>query len=63
MSNNDQTIVETEIYEIPLEDYLIYEWYAAQMEVTVDYLLEEFYIGNELIVPDNLVDYDYECDS
>lgn len=59
----DPTIVETEGYEIPLETYLMFEWYAAQMEMTVDYLLDEFSINNELIVPKELVPYDYECDS
>jgi hypothetical protein len=59
----DPTIVETEGYEIPLETYLMFEWYAAQMEMTVDYLLDEFSINNKLIVPAELVPYDYECDS
>jgi hypothetical protein len=61
--NNDQTIVETETYEMPLETYLEFEWYAAQMEMTVDYLLDEFFIDDTLIVPPGLVDYNYEqCD-
>ncbi len=59
----DPTIVETEVYEMPLEDYLVFEWYAAQMEMTVDYLLDEFSINGELIVPAELVPYDYECAS
>lgn len=61
--NNDQTIVETEIYEMSLESYLEFEWYAAQMELTVDYLLDEFFIDGTLVLPSELVDYDYECDS
>ena len=60
----DRTIVETEGYELPLEFYLKCEWYAAQMELTVDYMLDEFFVDGELIVPSELVDYDYEeCDS
>lgn len=55
--------VETEVYEMPLEAYLEYEWYAAQMELTVDYFLDEFFIDGMLIIPFGLVAYDYECDS
>lgn len=55
--------VETETYEMPVETYLVCEWYAAQMEMTVDYLLDEFFIDGELVLPSELVDYDYECDS
>jgi hypothetical protein len=62
--NNDQALVETEGYsDIPLETYQMFEWYAAQMELTVDYLLDEFSINGELIVPSDLVNYDYECAS
>jgi hypothetical protein len=65
--NNDQAFVETvetEGYsDIPLRDYLVFEWYAAQMELTVDYLLDEFSIDGNLILPSELVDYDYECAS
>jgi len=65
--NNDQDFVETVetggYSDIPLRDYLVYEWYAAQMELTVDYLLDEFSINGELMVPRELVDYDYECAS
>ena len=46
------TIVETEYYELPLDFYLKCEFIAAQLEITVDYLLEEFYDDGELIVPD-----------
>ena len=43
------------------EDYQVFEWYAAQMDLTVDYLLDEFFIDGNLILPKELVDYDYEC--
>ena len=57
-------IVETEVYEMPLEDYLEYEWYAAQLELTVDYFLDEFLIGDTLVLPTVIVAYNYEeCDS
>jgi hypothetical protein len=58
--NNDQTIVETEVYEMPLEIYLEYEWYAAQLELTVDYFLDEFLIGATLVLPTGIVAYNYE---
>jgi hypothetical protein len=48
----ESTIVETEYYELPLDFYLKCEFIAAQLEITVDYLLEEFYDDGELIVPD-----------
>jgi hypothetical protein len=35
--------VETEGYELHLEDYLKFEWYAAQLELTVDYFLDYNY--------------------
>jgi len=53
-------IVETEVYEMPLEDYLEYEWYAAQLELTVDYFLDEFLIGDTLVLPTGIVAYNYE---
>ena len=57
-------IVETEVYEMPLEDYLEYEWYAAQLELTVDYFLDEFLLGDTLVLPTGIVAYNYEeCDS
>jgi hypothetical protein len=43
------------------EDYQVFEWYAAQMDLTVDYLLDEFFIDGTLILPSELVKYDYEC--
>ena len=52
--SKDRTIVETELYELPLEFYLKCEYIAAQLEITVDYLLEEFYDDGELIVPDSV---------
>jgi len=45
------------------EDYQVFEWYAAQMELTVDYLLDEFLIDGTLVISKDLVDYDYECAS
>ena len=59
----NQTIIETEGYEIHIEDYLMFEWYANQMNITVDYLLDEFSMGTQLMLPDGIVDYDYECAS
>jgi len=56
----NQKIIETEGYEIHLEDYLMFEWYANQMNITVDYLLDEFSMGTQLMLPDDIVDYDYE---
>ena len=47
-----RTMVETDNYELPLDFYLKCEFIAAQLEVTVDYLLDEFYDDGELIVPD-----------
>ena len=43
------TFVETEYYDMDLDFYLKCEFIAAQLEVTVDYLLDEFYDGDELI--------------
>ena len=49
--SEDLTMVETEHYEIPLDFYLKCEFIASQLEVTVDYLLDEFYDDDcELIV-------------
>ena len=45
------------------EDYQVFEWYAEQMEVTVDYILDEFYIQGHLLIPENYTPYDYECAS
>ena len=45
-------IVETDYYEFPVETYLKFEYIAAQLEITVDYLLDEFYDDGVLIVPD-----------
>ena len=50
----DQTVVETDHYEIPLDFYLKCEYIAAQLEITVDYLLDEFYSDGELIVPEHV---------
>lgn len=51
-NKKDRTIVETNNYELPLEFYLKCEYIAAQLEITVDYLLDEFYDDGCLIVPD-----------
>lgn len=45
-------MVETDNYELPLDFYLKCEFIASQLEITVDYLLDEFYDDGELIVPD-----------
>ena len=48
MNNNDSNIdmltdtVETEHYVLGVDDFLQFEMIAAMMEVTVDYLLDEF---------------------
>ena len=56
--------VEIGDYEIPLESYLEFEWYAAQMELTVDYLLDEFFLNDNLHLPEDIEAYNYEkCDS
>ncbi len=56
--------VETNSYEMPVEVYLEYEWYAAQLELTVDYFLDEFLLGDTLVLPTGIVAYNYEeCDS
>jgi len=53
--NNDNTnidmltnTVETEHYEMELDSFLQLEMIASVMEVTVDYLLDEFAIDGEL---------------
>ena len=59
----DRTIVETEYYELPLDFYLKCEYIAAQLEITVDYLLAEFYDDGELIVPDYVEEWAMNEDS
>jgi len=44
--------VETEYYEIELDKFIQLEGIAAMMEVTVDYLLEEFCVNGELDMSD-----------
>ena len=61
MTKMNQQIIETEGYKIHIEDYLMFEWYANQMNITVDYLLDEFSTDTQLMLPDGIVDYDYEC--
>lgn len=51
------TVVETEHYEIPLDSYLQFEMIAAVCEVTVDYLLDEFFVDGQL----NLEDVPWEA--
>ena len=53
--NNDNTnidmltnTVETEHYEMELDSFLQLEMIASVMEVTVDYLLDEFAIDGQL---------------
>lgn len=54
MNNNDPEIdmltntVETENYELEIDTFIQLEGIAAVMEVTVDYLLDEFAIDGEL---------------
>ena len=43
------TSVETEYYNMDLDFYLKCEFIASQLEITVDYLLDEFYDDGELI--------------
>jgi predicted DNA-binding ribbon-helix-helix protein len=54
----DPTIVETEHYELPLDFYLKCEHIAAKLEITVDYLLDEFYDDevHGIIVPDYVME-------
>jgi hypothetical protein len=54
----DRTIVETEHYELPLEFYLKCEHVAAKLEITVDYLLDEFYDdeAHGIVVPDYVME-------
>ncbi len=56
-------MIETDFYKIPLPLYQKVQWYAEQMGVTVDYLLDEFYIQGGLHVPSSCTPYDYECAS
>ena len=56
-------MIETDNYEIPLNFYQKLEWYAEQMEVTVDYVLDEFFVCGCLLIPESCTPYEYECDS
>ena len=49
--------VETEHYELDLDDFLQFEMIAAVAEVTVDYLLDEFFVDGQL----NLEDVPWEA--
>ncbi len=53
-------MIETEYYEIDLDLYHKVSWYAEQMGVTVDYIMDEYVIDDCLYVPDDLTPYDYE---
>jgi hypothetical protein len=44
--------VETDAYELPLEFYLECEAIASKLELTVDYLLDEFFVDGALYIPD-----------
>jgi predicted DNA-binding ribbon-helix-helix protein len=40
--------VETDVYELPLDFYLECEEIASKLELTVDYLIDEFFVDGEL---------------
>jgi hypothetical protein len=44
--------VETDSYELPLDFYLECEEIASKLELTVDYLLDEFFVDGSLCLPD-----------
>jgi len=44
--------VETENYVLSVDDFLQFEMIAAMMEVTVDYLLDEFFVDGQLDLQD-----------
>ena len=49
--------VETDHYELDLDHFIQLEGIAAMMEVTVDYLLDEFFVDGQL----NLEDVPWEA--
>ena len=49
--------VETEHYVLDVDNFLQFEMIAAMMEVTVDYLLDEFFVDGQL----NLEDVPWEA--
>ena len=49
--------VETDNYVLDVDDFLQFEMIAAMMEVTVDYLLDEFFVDGQL----NLEDVPWEA--
>ena len=57
------TMIETNYYSVPQHFHEKLLWYAEQLSVSVDYLLDEFYADGTLCVPESCTDYDYECDS
>ena len=44
--------VETDSYELPLDFYLECEEIASKLELTVDYLIDEFFVDGALCLPD-----------
>jgi hypothetical protein len=44
--------VETDVYELPLEFYLECEAIASKLELTVDYLIDEFFVDGALQLQD-----------
>ena len=44
--------VETEHYVLDVDNFLQFEMIAAMMEVTVDYLLDEFFVDGQLNLED-----------
>jgi len=44
--------VETENYVLDVDSFLQFEMIAAMMEVTVDYLLDEFFVDGQLNLED-----------
>jgi len=56
-------MIETNYYSVPQHFHEKLLWYAEQLSVSVDYLLDEFYADGTLCVPESCTDYDYECDS
>lgn len=50
--NNDSKFVTTKWFKIPSETYEKCEEIAARLEVTVDYLIEEFSYKGQLFLPE-----------
>jgi hypothetical protein len=58
----DRTIVETELYELPLDFYLECEAIASALELTVDYLIDEFFVDGALQLHDVELE-EQQCDN